>query len=158
MFDINGTLPIFVISFLVFMYLLDVILLKPVAKVIDQRDETIRKNIESGKSSREQAQKLLEKYEQELREIREKAQKHIADASEQANKERQAELSRLTKEGQEKLNAAKAEIEAERASLIDALVPKERELVEAITQKVLGEPVAVNLDPSQVRRTLEGSN
>lgn len=158
MFEINGTLPIFVISFLVFMYLLDVILLKPVAKVISERDETIRKNIESGKSSREQAQKLLEEYERELRELREKAQKHIADASEQANKERQAELSRLTKDGQEKLNAAKAEIEAERASLIDALVPKERELVEAITQKVLGEPVAVNLDASQVRRTLEGSN
>lgn len=156
MFDINGTLAIFVISFLLFMFLLDAILLKPVAKTIALRDEKIKAAIEAGKSSREEAQTLLEKYEQDLREIRAQAQKHIADASEQANKERQAEISRLHKEGQQQLNDAKAAIESERTSLIDALVAREKELVEVITQKVLGEPVAVSLDASQVRKTLEG--
>lgn len=156
MFDINGTLAIFVISFLLFMYLLDAILLKPVAKTIQLRDEKIKAAIEAGKSSREEAQTLLEKYEQDLREIREKAQKHIADASEQANKERQAEIARLHKQGQQQLNDAKAAIESERTSLIDALVAQEKELVEVITQKVLGEPVAVSLDASQVRKSLEG--
>jgi F-type H+-transporting ATPase subunit b len=156
MFEVNGTLVIFVASFLLFMLILDAILLKPVAKVIALRDEKIKADVEAGKSSRERAQNLLERYEQDLRDMRDKAQKHIADASEQANKERLATLAQLHKNGQLKLNAAKAEIENERAGLIDALIPEEKALVETITQKVLGEPVPVQLDYSQVRKTLEG--
>lgn len=156
MFELNGTLPIFVVSFLLFMFVLDAILLKPVAKVIELRDERIKADIESGKSSREQAQQLLAKYEQDLRDIRDKAQKLIAETSDKANKDRLAEIGRLQKQGQTQLNEAKEAIEAERAGLIDALVAQERELVELITQKVLGEPVSVQLDAGQVRRSLEG--
>lgn len=156
MFEINGTLIIFVVSFLLFMFLLDAILLKPVAKVIAEREEKIKGHIEAGKSSRERAQNLLDRYEQDLRNMRDKAQKHIADASEAANKERQATLAKLHKDGQERLNAAKAEIEKEREALIDALIPEEKALVETITQKVLGETVPVQLDHSLVRKTLEG--
>jgi F0F1-type ATP synthase membrane subunit b/b' len=80
----------------------------------------------------------------------------IAKAVDEAHNARGEQLGKIAAEGQQKLEKAKKEIEAEREKLIDALVAEERELVETIARKVLGdESVNVSIDAGQVRRTLE---
>jgi F-type H+-transporting ATPase subunit b len=156
LFHLNGTLVIFVASFLVFMWLLNQIMLKPVGAAIEQRDKLIETEVEAGKTARLEAQQLLTGYEEDLRKIRHDAHSIIAKATEEATRERTSALERVFKDGQSKLDKAKNDIAAEREKLIDALVGEEKELVETITRKVLGdESVQVSLDSSQVRRTLE---
>lgn len=155
-FSLNGTIVIFVISFLVFMWLLNEIMLKPVGRVIEERTRLIEGELGSGKESLVEAEQLQTQYEAKLHQIRSEAQAVIAKASQQANNERSEKLSAISNNGLKKLEAAKKEIAAERASLIDALVAEESELVEIITKKVLGdESVQVNIDAGHVRRTLE---
>lgn len=156
LFALNATYFVFVVSFLVFMWLLNEVFLKPVGRVLEQRAKYIEDELNSSKSAHREAEELQTKYEQDLKHIREQAQAVIAKAIEEANKERHDQLSKIAAEGHKKLEKAQAEIAAEREQLIDALVAEERELVETITRKVLGDDsVSVNIDAGQVRRTLE---
>lgn len=155
MFVPNGTLVIFVISFLVFMKLLDMIMLKPVGNAIQKRQEKAQKDLEAAKLARQQASGMLEGYEADLKHTRSEAHSALTSAVATANKEKSDALAKVQKEGLAKLENAKTVIAAEREQLIDELVGHEKELVEAITQKILGEPVAVNFDASKVRKNFE---
>lgn len=155
MFDINGTLPIFIVSFLVFLYLFNEIVLKPVGQVLEKRAGLIQGHLDRAKLAQLEADQLLSKYESDVRAIRSEAQTLIQKAVDEANIERTSALGKAKANGQVKLEEAKAALVAERSAVIDDLVSHEAELVEKITAKVLGEPVSVSLDASQVRRTLE---
>ena len=156
LFELNGTFVIFVASFLIFMMLLDQIMLKPVGRIIEQRNAMMSGSVTTAKQSREEADKLLSQYEGNLKAIRHEAQAVISKATEEANRLRNAELSRVSEHGRKRLDEAKANIDSERATLIDALVAEEKELVETITRKVLGdENVRINIDESRLRSTLE---
>lgn len=158
MFAINGTLFIFVASFLVFMILLNEVMLKPVGRVINERNAKIQADLEAAKQARLEAAGKVDGYESHVKTIRSEAHALITSTVAAANKEKTEALSRVMKEGSEKLEGAKASIAAERETLIDELVTQERELVEAITQKILGEPVAVHLDATKVRQNLGGAS
>jgi F-type H+-transporting ATPase subunit b len=155
MFEVNGTLVIFVISFLIFMFLLNEIMLKPIGRVMEERAKTIQEDLQAGRNAKQESERLLNQYEEDLRRIRTEAQSLITKSIDDASKKKNSELGEIASNGQVKLAQAKAEISAERAKLIDELVSQEKELVETITQKVLGEPVQVSLDATQVKRTLE---
>lgn len=155
MFDINGTLVIFVASFLVFMVLLNQIMLKPVGKAIEKRHQKMQNDLDAARAARQQASELVDGYETSLKNIRSEAHSLITSAVTAASKDKADALDKVHKEGLGKLEQAKAEIAAERTTLIDELVAHERELVEEITHKILGEPVAVQLDASKVRKNLE---
>jgi F-type H+-transporting ATPase subunit b len=156
LFSLDATLVVFVISFLIFMVLLNEVMLKPVGRTLDQRAKYIEDQIAEGKQAHREAEALQTDYDNNLKRIREEAQHVIAKAVDEANKARGEQLGKIAAEGQQKLEKAKKEIEAEREKLIDALVAEERELVETIARKVLGdESVNVSIDAGQVRRTLE---
>ncbi len=155
MFEINGTLVIFVVSFLVYMLLLEQIMLKPVGRIMEKRAARISGDLEAAKSSRRQSSELVEKYESDVKRIRHESHEVINQSVEEATKQKTAELATVQREASQTFEEAKAEIAAERSALIDDLVTHEKELVELITQKILGEPVAVHLDSGNVRRILE---
>jgi F-type H+-transporting ATPase subunit b len=156
LFSINATLVVFVVSFLIFMFLLNEVYLKPVGKTLEERAKYIEDQIQAGRQAHSEAGQLQSNYESDLRKIREEAQQVIQEAVSQANRARQEQLGKIAAEGQVKLEKAKQEIEAERAQLIDALVAEETILVETITRKVLGDDsVSIDIDTSAVRRTLE---
>lgn len=132
-------------------------MLKPVGKAISERHEKMQKSLDAAKESRQQASSLVEGYESHLKSIRSEAHSLLTSTVSAANKSKTEKLSKIHKDGLAKLENAKAEIANERTKLIDELVVHERELVEEITQKILGEPVAVQLDASKVRKNLEES-
>lgn len=130
-------------------------MLKPVGKAIQKRQEKMQHDLEAAKAAKQQASGMLEGYEADLKRTRSEAHSAMTTAVATANKEKADALAKIQKDGIAKLENAKAEIAAEREKLIDELVVHEQELVEAITQKILGEPVAVRLDSSKVRKNLE---
>lgn len=154
MFEINATLIIFVVSFLVFMALLKKVMLEPVGKVLEKRQEKIKADLEAGKAHREKAGQVLDGYHQHLQRIRSEAQAVINETIEKANYHRSLELASLKEEGQKKLEEAKATIAAERALVVDLLYEQESELVKGITRKLLNEPVEVNLSPEMIREAM----
>ncbi|MBI4534435.1 MAG: ATP synthase F0 subunit B [Candidatus Melainabacteria bacterium] len=155
MFEINATLIIFVISFLVFMALLQKVMLEPVGRVLARRAEKIKADLDSGKAAREKAEAVLNEYHQHLQRIRSEAQAVINEAIEKANYHRNLELVRLKEQGQKNLEEARATIAAERALVMESLFEQETDLVKAISQKLVNEPVMVSLSRDMVASAME---
>lgn len=154
MFELNLTLVIFVFSFLIFMYLLNQIMLKPVGRVLELRAAKIKSDLEAAKDAQLQAGQAVTHYQEHLHEVRSKAQNVINESLEQSNYHRDLDLSRLREEGRKKVEESKAAIDREKSQLIEQLVEQETGLVNDIAEKLLGERVAINLEPSRVRSAL----
>ncbi len=155
MFELNGTYIIFIASFLVFIYLLDEIMLKPVGKAIADRKSLIQEHLEISKSSRLKAESELAAYQERLNSTRHQSAGILNEAAQAAQKVKDDKLKTIQEEGRKKLDKAKAELAEEKKELVEGLVGEELELVSTISKKLLGESVSVNVDRNKVRKVLE---
>jgi len=80
LFDINATLPIIAIQFLLLMVILNILLYSPLLKIIDERNKYILNNLTKASETLIQANELTTQYEQELNNVRRSAQLEIANS------------------------------------------------------------------------------
>jgi len=80
LFDIDATLPLVAIQFILLATLLNVILYNPLLKVIEERKEYILVNLAKASEILTEANELTEKYEQELDNVRKDAQLEIVNS------------------------------------------------------------------------------
>ena len=80
LFDINATLPIVAIQFLVLMVVLNILLYSPLLTIIEERKEYILTNLAKASEILAEANKLTEQYEQELTIVRKEAQLEITNS------------------------------------------------------------------------------
>ncbi len=80
LFDINATLPIVAIQFLLLTVVLNVLLYSPLLTVIEERKEYILTNLAKASEILAEANKLTEQYEQELTNVRKEAQLEITNS------------------------------------------------------------------------------
>ena len=74
LFDIDATLPLVAIQFLLLMVLLNVILYNPLLTIIEERKEYILTNLSKASELLAEANTLTTQYEQELDSVRKEAQ------------------------------------------------------------------------------------
>ena len=77
LFDINATLPLVAIQFLLLMVVLNVILYNPLLTVIEERKDYILTNLSEASKILAEANTLTTQYEQELEDVRKQAQLEI---------------------------------------------------------------------------------
>lgn len=156
MFELNGTYIIFIASFLVFMFLLNEIMLKPVGKAIAERKSLVAEDLEVSKSTRLKAESELVAYQDRLHATRHEAAGIRNEAAATAQKVREGKLKEVQDEGRKKLDKAKSELAAEKKALVEGLVDQQVELVGSISKKLLGDSApAPSLDREKVRKVLE---
>jgi len=80
LFDINGTLPLVAIQFLLLMVILNIILYNPLLTIIEERKEYILTNLGKASQILSEAKKLTTQYEQELNSVRKEAQLEITNS------------------------------------------------------------------------------
>ena len=80
LFDINATLPLVAIQFILLMVLLNVILYSPLLTIIEERKEYVLGNLAEASEKLAQAKELTTQYEQELETARKEAQLEIANS------------------------------------------------------------------------------
>jgi F-type H+-transporting ATPase subunit b len=155
MFDLNLTFFIFVGMFLVFIKLLSEMVLKPVGKVLEQRQAIIRTDVDAAAAARARANEVVTDYQARIHHANAEAQALITEVTTAAEKTRAAELKKVQDKGQAEIQAAREKLKAERGGLIDQLVDQEKSLVESITKKLIGDNATVNLDSGTIKRALE---
>lgn len=156
MLEVNGTLIVLVISFLAFIWMLDMVFVSPVSKVMEARANRVAGDLEKSKALRMEADTVLGEYEKHLFQVREKAQTTINEAVGEAQKKRNAEISKVQEEGRKRLDQAKTALAGEKVLLIDQLVEEESKLVDIIMSKLIGSSYKPgNLDTALVKRTIE---
>lgn len=77
LFDLNATLPLVAIQFLLLMLILNVILYNPLLTIIEERKEYILTNLSEASKILAEANQLTTQYEQELNNVRKEAQLEI---------------------------------------------------------------------------------
>jgi F-type H+-transporting ATPase subunit b len=80
LFDINATLPLVAIQFLLLVVILNILLYSPLLTIIEERKEYILTNLGKASEILAEANKLTEQYEQELASVRKEAQLEITNS------------------------------------------------------------------------------
>ena len=80
LFDINATLPLVIIQFLLIMVILNVILYSPLLQVITERNQYILNNLSKASEILADSNKLTTQYEQELDVVQKEAQLEIKNS------------------------------------------------------------------------------
>ncbi len=145
MVEFNATFLIAMLSFVVFIMIMNTIFYKPVLNIMRKREEYIKSNYENAKQNSEQAQafdterteKLRETHENcrhNIRDIVDKAQrlahKKTHDIKERVKTELQSQKENLTNQGLELENTVKSTVV--------------KDLASSITSKLLGQDIEVN--------------
>ncbi len=66
LFDFNATLPIMALQILLLMVVLNLIFYKPIGQVLDERDESIRKQLTEASEMLMKAESITKQYELDL--------------------------------------------------------------------------------------------
>ena len=92
LFDIDATLPLVGLQFLLLMVLLNIILYNPLLTVIEERKEYILKNLAEASEVLAEANELTTQYEHELDNVRKESQLEITNSQKFHNEILEVEL------------------------------------------------------------------
>lgn len=118
-----------------------VLLFKPIAGIIKRREETVEAQLSHAAMSKEEAEKLLAEYKEQLQQARNEAREIVDKAvkdAEEYGRQRRAEADR---EAQAILAKAKQDIEREREKALAAIRDETATLAIAAASKVLGRAI-----------------
>lgn len=139
---LNATMFMVGVNFLVLVALLYLILWQPVVRLLDERAEAIRANIDTAEEQRRKAEELLNQRNKEVREARDEREV-LRKKGEQEGRE---ERVRLVQEAQHEVARIRAraeeEIEAERTGARETLVEDIGRLSVALASSVLKREVS----------------
>jgi len=137
LFDIDATLPIMAIQFLLLVVVLNKLFFTPLTAAIDGRNDYVRQQLALAKENLEKANALALAYEQELVAARKATQEKIATAQAEANKLRNQRIAEAMAIAQSQVASARAEIDRQKAEAESAL----KEQVQALSQQILAKLV-----------------
>lgn len=136
--EINFTLVLFAVSFLVFIYLLNLTLYKPVGEVIESRKRLIDGEYAKGKELTHKANEMLEGYKNKIKNARHESHIIIQDATKQAQKLKEEKILQLLITLNKEKEESFKKIEEEKKIVMQKLEKEIKILTDLITNKILG--------------------
>ena len=123
----------------------------PIQRVIDERRDRIRQNIEDAENSRKEARALLEEHRALISQARGQGEEILAEARRVADSQRQRVKEETEADRQRRLEETKRQIEAETQRALEQIRTEVAELTLVATSKVTGKV----LDDDDHRRLIE---
>ncbi len=142
LFDLDATLPLMAIQFLILAALLNLLFYKPLGKAIDERSDYVRNQLLQAKEQKEKSLTLAKQYEQELKEVRKQSQEIVAKAQAEAQKIVSDQVQQAQQQVIAERQKASEEIAAEKAEALASLGQQVDILSSQIINKILGEQFA----------------
>ncbi|WP_204154042.1 F0F1 ATP synthase subunit B' [Leptolyngbya sp. CCY15150] len=138
LFDLDATLPLMAIQFLLLMVILNAVFYKPLGKSIDDRDNYIRTTQAEAKERLEQTKRLTQQYETELASTRRQSQTVIAEAQAAAQKIAAEQIAQAQQEAQAQREQVQRELDQQKTEALASLESQVGALSEQILDKLLG--------------------
>jgi F-type H+-transporting ATPase subunit b len=137
LFDFNATLPLMALQILLLMVVLNAIFYKPVAKVLDERDEYIRGNLTKASEMLSKAEAITKKYEQDLSRERKDSQIIISSAQKEAQDIVAMEIKEAQKDTEQLVTEATTQLNSQKEKALKALEEQVTTLSDQIKTKLL---------------------
>ena len=145
MIEINATILAQIINFLLLVALLRAVAYKPVARLLQQRSDKIRGDLNQAEADRKEAEKTLAQYKAQLSDAHKKAQEIVDKANLVARQEHDAAVAETRKEIERMKQTAQAEIENERNRAFDEM----KSQIVTLSLAAAGKVVSKNLDTKE---------
>jgi F-type H+-transporting ATPase subunit b len=142
MIEINLTIVIQVLQFLILMFILNRLLFKPISQVMAERKAKINAWEEKTQNLQDSARVKLEKYENQLREERTQAQERQEQLTKELKKKEEENLRTVSEEAAGLVASAQRVIVEETERLRLELRQQAVELSQILVEKVLGRKVS----------------
>lgn len=138
MVDVNYTILVQLGNFILLIFILNTLLLKPVLKHLKERDGKISSSHEEAKANADQAESLLAEFETELKDARVKAKQFYNKFQQEGMAEQRARLTEAKAKSQGIIDKAMAEIESDATQARGILKAEMEKLPRDIAAKLLG--------------------
>ena len=153
MVDINGTLLIQILNFIVLCAILGHFCYKPVIKVLYDRKNRIKNDLDSAAKSRDDASRLKASYDSQLKDAQIKADEIVRKAVKEAEVQAQAQIQAAHDAIEKEKENATKHIERERKEALDDLKAQFAAISCDIAAKIIGE----NMTPAMNDRFIDES-
>ena len=137
--EFNATFLICAISFIVFVFIMNQILYKPVAKIVSERERYIAENEKSAISDNEKANILIKDKEKKVQSANKEAGKIIIDKSNDAKAERENLLNNARDNFRQNIENNKNLLIQEKNQAKDVASKDVTEMTNSIVAKILSE-------------------
>lgn len=153
MVDLNGTLLMQIVNFVILCAILGHFCYKPVLKVLDDRKNRIKNDLDNAAKSKEDAAKLKESYEAALRDAQAKAQEIVDKAVKEAKVQAQAQIDEAHEAIAKTKEQASLQIERERKDALEDLKAQ----VAVLSCDIAAKIISKNMTPDANDRIIADS-
>src|SRR5216683_4551453 len=153
--DINGTVIVELITFLVMMAILARYVYPEVVRLAEARQRQVADQLKEAERERAAAEARLNEAEAKLEDARKTAQNVIDAANKSAEQLRQELKQKAEDEAKRLLESARKEIEAERLKAVQSVRSEVAGLVVAATEKVIGETLDMTKHKQLIERAIQ---
>ncbi|UCG13441.1 MAG: ATP synthase F0 subunit B [Deltaproteobacteria bacterium] len=141
MIEINLTIVIQVLQFLILVFILNRLLFKPISQVIAERQDKIIAWEEKTSSLQESVRTRLESYESHLQEAQAQAQERQGQLKNEVKEKEEERLRAVSEEAARLVDSTKLELEKETERLRAELRQQAKEMSKVLAAKILGRKV-----------------
>ena len=141
LFDFNATLPLMAIQILLLMVALNLIFYKPIGQVLDERDESIRKQLTEASELLMKAESITKQYELDLAQERREAQTIITSAQKGAQEIVAMEIKQAQKDTEQLVTQATNQLNSQKEKALKTLEEQVNTLSEQIKNKLINTQV-----------------
>ena len=138
MVDLNGTLVLQILNFIVLVLILAKYAYKPLLETIEERKRRIENDLVNAEQARAEATSMKAEYTAQLQEARKEAQAIIETAKQQAEAESQAQIKELRAQLVKEKELARQEIEREREKAMQQIRAEVVNLSVEVAAKLIG--------------------
>lgn len=142
----DGSLVVVLVLFLIFVFVLNRILFRPIGRVLDERQTLIEGSANEARAARRRYEARLAEYEATIRQARAESYRRAEQARNAALDERRRLIEEAKEYARKQIESAKREIEQQVAQARAALESEVREIAQRISQTVLGRTVGGGAD------------
>jgi F-type H+-transporting ATPase subunit b len=130
-----------VVTFLAMVLILKKIAWGPLLKALDEREEKIRKDIESARQNRDEVERLKQDYERQLGEIESRARALLSEAEQKGAKAREGILKEAEAEARKLAEKGRQQLEAEKEKLLLQLRKEVGDLSVSMAEKLMRQTI-----------------
>mmetsp|Transcript_21700 Transcript_21700/g.53547 ORF Transcript_21700/g.53547 Transcript_21700/m.53547 type:complete len:164 (+) Transcript_21700:1253-1744(+) len=138
LFDFNATLPLMAIQLLVLMVILNALFYKPIAKILNERDEYVRSSLNLASEKLTKSDELTQLYENNLKGARKEAQSLISISKKEAQNQVAQEIQEAQMKISEMVMQTSQQLNIQQEKALQQLETQVESLSEQIKSKLLG--------------------
>ena len=135
--EFNATFLVSAISFIVFVFIMNTVLYRPVIRIMEERQAFLDKNEKDTEDANRQAEEFATKKEAELAKARAEAKSIVDNGTEKFKAENKAAMDKYSSEQKQLTEDKKSELYNEMTSAKETLKQSSDDISRMITDKIL---------------------